>query len=71
MSPSDFEVPWDLAEMQQDSFFVQAALGWIDESPLNDTSISVPTVVSSQELGSVDLSSQRVVVIPTLTRLDR
>ncbi len=64
------EDAFDRAEMQQDSFFVQAALGWIDGMPLGDTSIYVPTLVSSEELATTDLSSQRVVVIPNLTRLD-
>ena len=63
------ENAFDLAEMQQDSYFVQAALGWIDGEPLDDTSIYVPMLVSPDELATLDLSSQRVVVIPNLTRL--
>ncbi|EMI17560.1 signal peptide protein [Rhodopirellula maiorica SM1] len=64
------ENAFELAEMQQDSYFVQAALGWIDGVPLSDNSIYVPTLVSPAELATMDLSQQRVVVIPNLTRLD-
>tara|TARA_R110002073_G_scaffold335615_1_gene528120 strand:- start:1851 stop:4232 length:2382 start_codon:yes stop_codon:yes gene_type:complete len=64
------ENAFELAEMQQDSYFVQAALGWIDGVPLSDNSIYVPTLVSPSELPTMDLSQQRVVVIPNLTRLD-
>ncbi|MCG8650569.1 MAG: BatA domain-containing protein [Pirellulales bacterium] len=64
------EDAFELAEMQQDSYFVQAALGWIDGAPLDDKSVYVPTLVSPAELATTDLSHQRVVVIPNLTRLD-
>jgi len=59
----------DLGEFQQDSYFVQAALGWIDGKALEGNSLYVPTVVSPDELASIGLSKQRVVVIPNLTRL--
>ncbi|MGV3486177.1 MAG: VWA domain-containing protein, partial [Planctomycetaceae bacterium] len=59
----------ELAEMQQDGYFVQAALGWIDGQPLSASSIYVPTLVSADALSTIDLSQQRVVVIPNLTRL--
>lgn len=58
-----------LAEMQQDSYFVQAALGWIHGKPLNASSIYVPTLVTPDELHTTDLSAQRVVVVPNLTSL--
>lgn len=64
------EESFDLAELQQDSYFVQAALGWIDGESLAGNSIYVPTVVSMLELATVDLQKQRVVVIPNLTRLE-
>lgn len=63
------EAATDYAEMQQDSFFVQAALGWIDGQPLNDTSVYVPTLITPDELPTADLSEQRVVIIPNLTEL--
>ncbi len=59
----------ELAEIQQDGYFVQAALGWIDGEPLSASSIYVPTLVTADELPTIDLSKQRVVVIPNLTRL--
>ncbi|TWU01653.1 BatA domain-containing protein [Neorhodopirellula pilleata] len=59
----------ELAEMQQDGYFVQAALGWINNQPLDASSIYVPTLVTPDVLPTMDLSKQRVVVIPNLTRL--
>lgn len=59
----------ELAEIQQDSYFVQAALGWLDGERLSASSIYVPTLVTADELPTMDLSKQRVVVIPNLTRL--
>ncbi|MEP3930912.1 BatA domain-containing protein [Rhodopirellula bahusiensis] len=59
----------DYAEMQQDTYFVQAALGWIDGQPLDETSVYVPTLITPNELSTVDLSEQRVVIIPNLTEL--
>jgi len=59
----------ELVEMQQDGYFVQAALGWIDGQPLGASSIYVPTLVTADALPTIDLSKQRVVVIPNLTRL--
>ena len=50
------EDAFELAEMQQDAYFVQAALGWIDGVPLSDNSIYVPTLVSPAELATTDLS---------------
>ncbi|KAA5538990.1 VWA domain-containing protein [Roseiconus nitratireducens] len=63
------ESAFELAEMQQDSYFIQAALGWIDGRPLDESSIYVPTLVSPDELATTDLTEQRVVVIPNLTRM--
>jgi hypothetical protein len=59
----------DLAEMQQDSFFVQAALGWVDGEPLGEREVHVPEQVHPDQLDRMDLSSQRAVVIPNLTEL--
>lgn len=59
------------AEMQQDSFFVQTALGWIDGQPLDQRSVHVPTIVKSSELTQLELSDQRAVVIPNYRTLDR
>lgn len=64
------ENAFEYAEMQQDSYFIQAALGWIDGEPLGDQSIYVPTLIPGEQLANADLSLQRAVVIPNLTRLD-
>lgn len=63
------ENAFDLAEMQQDAYFVQAALGYVNGEQLEASSIYVPTLVSPDELASIDLSKQRVVVLPNLTDL--
>ena len=60
----------DQAEMQQDAFFVQAALGWINGDPLPHRSVHVPTLVRSDRLRQLNLSDQRAVVIPNFTKLD-
>lgn len=57
------------AEMQQDAFFVQAALGWIDGQPLEARSVFVPTVVAPDRLAELDLARHRAVVIPNLKTL--
>lgn len=58
-----------LAELQRDAFFVQAALGWIDGEPLADRGVHVPVSVST-DLSRVDLDSYRAVVLPNLQALD-
>ncbi len=59
----------DLAEIQQDAFFVQAALGWIDGEPLDERGVFAPQVVDSQRLERMNLQGFRAVVIPNLTDL--
>ena len=59
----------ELAEMQQDAFFVLAALGWIAGEPLDARGVHVPTLISPGRLASFDLTDQRAVVIPNLTTL--
>lgn len=59
----------DLAEIQQDAYFVQAALGWIHGEPLETRAVHVPTLVDPERLGQADLTDQRAVVIPNLTRI--
>lgn len=53
--------------MQQDSFFVQAALGWINGEPMERHSVFRPSTVTPEELESIELSEFRAVVIPNLT----
>lgn len=60
----------DLAEVQQDAFFIQAALGWIDGEPLDEKAIYVPTLTDPAKLAQIDLPRYRVVVIPNLTHLE-
>ena len=60
-----------LADTQQDSFFVRAALGWLDEQPDNGRCVFVPTVVDQDRIASTDLDQFHAIVIPSLTRLDR
>lgn len=63
------EESFDLAEMQQDSYFVQAALGYVNGEALEARSIYRPTLMAPEELATADLSKQRVVVVPNLTDL--
>ena len=42
------------AEMQQDAYFVEAALGWSDGAPSDAHSIYQPTVVAPEELSTID-----------------
>ena len=60
-----------LRDTQADSFFVLAALGRLDEQPAVGRSVYAPTVVSGDQIASVDLNSFQVVVVPNLTKLDR
>lgn len=58
-----------LAELQRDAFFVQAALGWIDGEPLDERSVYVPTLIRPERLTRLDLTEYRAVVIPNLKDL--
>lgn len=58
------------AELQQDSFFLQAAMGWVNGAPLEEHSVFRPVVVSPEELTSIGLSEYRAVVIPNFSQLD-
>ncbi len=58
------------AELQQDSFFLQAALGWVDGAALDQHSVFRPVVIAPDDLMSIGLSEYRAVVIPNFTQLD-
>src|SRR5690606_11156632 len=58
-----------LAEMHQDAFFVQAALGWIGGRPLPDRGAHKPTLVGSDRLERMDLSGCHALLEPNLTSL--
>ncbi|QDT12927.1 BatA domain-containing protein [Planctomycetes bacterium K23_9] len=60
-----------LADTQQDSFFLRAALGWLDEQPTAGRAVYAPTVVGSDRISSTDLRPYHVVIVPNLTQLDR
>jgi hypothetical protein len=60
----------DLAELQRDAFFVQAALGWDDAEALDQHGVFVPRLVTSEQLERLDLDDYRAVVIPNLTVLN-
>lgn len=60
----------DLAEMQRDSFFVQAALGWLDGESLDERGVHAPTLMEPARLERTDLQSYRAVVVPNLTVLN-
>lgn len=59
----------DLAEMQRDAFFVQAALGWLDGESLDERGVHAPTLMDPARLERTDLQQYRAVVIPNLTVL--
>lgn len=59
-----------LAEMQRDSFFVQAALGWMDGEPLDAKGVHEPTRIAPEDLARFDTTRPRAVVIPNLHSLD-
>jgi hypothetical protein len=61
----------DLADIQQDSFFLQAALGWIDGDLPAEKAIYAPTLIEPAELAQADLKRYRIVVIPNYTGLEK
>ena len=61
----------ELAEVQQDAFFLQAALGWIDGEPLDEKAIYTPTLIEPDDLARADLQRYRAVVIPNHTDLTK
>ncbi|MCH5374459.1 MAG: VWA domain-containing protein, partial [Planctomycetes bacterium] len=61
----------NLAELQRDAFFVQAALGWIDGQPLDERSVYVPRLIGPDELSFVELNDQHAVVIPNFQSLSQ
>ena len=70
----------DLAELQQDGYLVRAALGAVDPlpdpaesglQPDDGRSVYRPTLIEPTELESIDLSGQRVVIVPNLTTLSK
>jgi len=60
-----------LADSQQDSFFVCAALGWLHGKATVGKAVYSPTVLPLERIDSIDLDTFHVVVIPNLTQLSR
>ncbi|MEM6364548.1 MAG: hypothetical protein AAF745_08980, partial [Planctomycetota bacterium] len=59
-----------LSSSQQDSFFVRAALGWLDNQQPVAGSVHVPTIISTEDLTRHRLDPYRCVVIPNLIDLE-
>ncbi|MEK6258644.1 MAG: BatA domain-containing protein [Planctomycetota bacterium] len=57
------------AEVLQDAFFVQAALGWVDGEPLPTQGVYVPSLVTPEQLERTALNEYRAIVIPNLSEL--
>ena len=57
------------AEVLQDAFFVQAAMGWVDGEPLATQGVYVPTVVTPQQLERTEFNEYRAIVIPNLSEM--
>lgn len=59
----------ELAELQRDAFFVQAALGRLEEEASAQQGVFVPQLVDEERLDRVILDDYRAVIIPNLTVL--
>ena len=57
------------AELQQDSFFLQAAMGWINGEAMDQHSVYRPVTVSPDQLEGMSLSGYRAVIVPNFTSL--
>lgn len=59
----------DQADLQQDSLFVQAALGWIAGERVDDSSVFAPTIVDIDQLPRIELARYHAVIVPQVTML--
>lgn len=59
----------ELSELQRDAFFVQAALGRLDDDKRSGDGVFVPQLVDEERLDRLHLNQFRAVVIPNLTVL--
>ena len=57
------------AELQQDAFFLQAAMGWVNGEALEAHSVYRPVTVSPDQLEGMNLAGYRAVIIPNFTSL--
>ncbi|MCA9058224.1 MAG: BatA domain-containing protein [Planctomycetaceae bacterium] len=59
----------DLAELQRDAFFVEAALGWDNGDRTGTDGVFVPRLASASAAERMDLQQFRAIVIPNVTVL--
>jgi len=57
------------AELQQDAFFLQAAMGWINGEAMEAHSVYRPVTVSPDQLEGMSLAAYRAVIIPNFTAI--
>lgn len=57
------------AELQQDAFFLQAAMGWINGEAMDTHSVYRPVTVSPDQLEGMSLVGYRAVIVPNFTTL--
>ena len=57
------------AELQQDAYFLQAAMGWINGEALEAHSVYRPVTVSPDQLEGMSLAGYRAVIIPNFTAI--
>ncbi len=57
------------SEMQQDAFFLQAAMGWVNGEAMETHSIYRPVTVTADELENLNIGGYRAVIIPSFTVL--
>lgn len=59
----------EFSELQRDAFFLQAALGRLDDDERSERGVFVPQLVDEERLERVHLNDYRAVVVPNLTVL--
>ncbi len=57
------------AELQQDAFFLQAAMGWVNGEAMDQHSVYRPVTITPEQLEGTSLSSYRAVIVPNFTSL--
>ena len=57
------------SELQQDAFFLQAAMGWINGEAMDQHSVYRPVTISPDQLESASLHGYRAVIVPNFMDL--
>lgn len=57
------------AELQQDAFFLQAAMGWVNGEAMSQHSVYRPVTINPDQLEGTSLAGYRAVIIPNFTVL--